>query len=63
MGGVTGGLLSHLARSAFISGIDPGLITSAAVSATAGLLALGALPSRPCSPPADAHPARGAEAL
>ena len=61
VGGVTGDLLSHLARSAFISGMDLGLITGAAVAATAGLLALAALPSRLPSHPADADPARGAE--
>jgi EmrB/QacA subfamily drug resistance transporter len=61
VGGVTGDLLSHLARSAFISGMDLGLITGAAVAATAGLLALAALPSRLSRPPADADPARGAE--
>ena len=53
MGGVTGQLLSHLARSAFISGMDLGLLTGAAVAAAAGLLALAALPSRLTRQPAD----------
>ena len=53
VGGVTGQLLSHLARSAFISGMDLGLLTGAAVAAAAGLLALAALPSRLTRQPAD----------
>jgi EmrB/QacA subfamily drug resistance transporter len=61
VGGVTGGLLSHLARSAFISGMDLGMITGSAVAAAAGLLALAALPSRPPRPPAQADPTRGAQ--
>jgi EmrB/QacA subfamily drug resistance transporter len=60
-GGVIGAQLSHLARSAFISGMDLGLITGAAVAAAAALLALAALPSRLPRPPAGAHPANGAE--
>jgi hypothetical protein len=60
-GGAAGGLLSHLARSAFISGMDLGLITGAAVAAAAALLALAALPPRPPRPPAEAEPPRGAE--
>jgi hypothetical protein len=61
VGGVTGDQLSHLARPGFISSMDLGLITGAAVAAAAGLLALAALPSRLSRPPAGAHPANGAD--
>jgi EmrB/QacA subfamily drug resistance transporter len=46
IGGAAGDLLAHLAKSAFISGMDLGLITGAVVAAIAGLLALAALPPR-----------------
>ena len=61
VGGATGILLSHLARAAFISGMDLGLVTGAAVAAAAAVLALAVLPARLPSHPADADPARGAE--
>ncbi len=47
VGGVTGQLLSHLARSAFISGMDLGLLTAAAVVLAGCVLTLAALPTRP----------------
>jgi len=47
IGGVTGGLLARFARSAFISGMDLGLLVAAIVVLAAALLALLALPSRP----------------
>jgi EmrB/QacA subfamily drug resistance transporter len=46
-GGATGAALAHLARSAFISGMDLGLQTAAIVALAGALLALLALPSRP----------------
>jgi hypothetical protein len=46
VGGVLGGQLSHLARSAFASGMDLGLTTAACVAAVGCLIALIALPSR-----------------
>jgi hypothetical protein len=46
VGGATGVLLSHLARAAFISGMDLGLVTGAAVAAAAAVLALAVLPAR-----------------
>jgi EmrB/QacA subfamily drug resistance transporter len=50
VGGTAGAMLAHLARTAFLSGMDLGLRTAAAVAATGGLVALVALPSRPPSP-------------
>lgn len=47
VGGSSGEMLSHLARSSFISGMDLGLAVGAAVAAAAALLALLALPARP----------------
>ncbi|HLL93299.1 MAG TPA: hypothetical protein VK252_10195, partial [Solirubrobacteraceae bacterium] len=41
------GLLARFARSAFISGMDLGLLVAAIVVLAAALLALLALPSRP----------------
>ncbi len=46
VGGVLGMGLGHLARSAFISGMDLGLATGACVAAAGCLIALLALPSR-----------------
>jgi len=46
LGGATGALLSNLARSAFISGMDLGLSVAAAVAVAGAALALFALPSR-----------------
>ena len=54
-GGVLGAQLGHLARSAFVSGMDLGLATGACVAAAGCLIALIALPSRT---PAD-HPEDG----
>jgi EmrB/QacA subfamily drug resistance transporter len=49
VGGFLGAALGHLARSAFISGMDLGLTVGAAVALAGCLLALVALPSRPGS--------------
>jgi EmrB/QacA subfamily drug resistance transporter len=46
-GPVLGAALEHLTRSAFISGMDLGLTTGAAVALAGCLLALATLPSRP----------------
>jgi EmrB/QacA subfamily drug resistance transporter len=55
-GGVLGAGLAHLARSAFISGMDLGLATGASVAAAGCLIALIALPSRtPADHPEDNH--------
>ncbi len=59
VGGTTGHLLAHVARSAFISGADLGLLTAAAVALAGCVLALAVLPA---SPSADAGPAAGARA-
>jgi hypothetical protein len=47
VGGFLGAALGHLARTAFISGMDLGLTVGAAVALAGCLLALAALPSRP----------------
>jgi EmrB/QacA subfamily drug resistance transporter len=59
VGGTTGHLLAHVARSAFISGADLGLLTAAAVALAGCVLALAVLPA---SPSADAGLAAGARA-
>jgi EmrB/QacA subfamily drug resistance transporter len=59
VGGTTGHLLAHVARSAFISGADLGLATAAAVALAGSVLALVALPA---SPSADAGQAAGTRA-
>jgi EmrB/QacA subfamily drug resistance transporter len=59
VGGTAGRLLAHVARSAFISGADLGLLTAAAVVLVGAVLALAVLPA---SPSADAGPAAGARA-
>ena len=46
VGGILGAALAHLARSAFVSGMDLGLATGACVAAAGCLIALLALPSR-----------------
>jgi EmrB/QacA subfamily drug resistance transporter len=46
VGGALGAELAHLARSAFISGMDLGLATGACVAAAGCIIALLALPSR-----------------
>jgi EmrB/QacA subfamily drug resistance transporter len=50
VGGTLGGELTHLARSAFTSGMDLGLVTAAAVAIAGALIALIALPSRDGDP-------------
>jgi EmrB/QacA subfamily drug resistance transporter len=50
-GGALGAALAHLARSAFISGMDLAMVTGAAVALAGCLLALLALPSRPAAGP------------
>ena len=68
VGGPLGAALAHLARSAFISGMDLGLATGA-IAAAGGLLALAALPARPARPagtsppPAPSRRAPGSAAL
>jgi len=49
VGGVRGAALAHVARSAFVSGMDLGLTVGAVVALGACLLALAALPSRPAA--------------
>jgi hypothetical protein len=46
-GGILGAGLAHLARTAFVSGMDLGLTVGAAVAVAGCLLALAVLPSRP----------------
>ena len=46
-GGATGELLAHAARSAFLSGMDLGLLTGAAVGLAGAVIALVTVPSRP----------------
>jgi EmrB/QacA subfamily drug resistance transporter len=58
-GGAAGHLLAHVARSAFISGADLGLLIAAAVVLAGCVLALAVLPA---SPSADAGQAAGARA-
>jgi hypothetical protein len=59
VGGTTGHLLAHVARSAFISGADLGLLTAAAVALAGCVLSLAVLPA---SPSTDAGPVAGARA-
>jgi len=47
VGGIEGAALAQAARSAFISGMDLGLTTAAAIAVAGGVLALLALPGRP----------------
>ncbi len=49
LGGSTGRLLAQFARSAFVSGMDLGLLTAAVVALAGALLALLALPARPAA--------------
>ena len=51
IGGPAGATLAHLARTAFMSGMDVGLSAGAAVAAAGGLLALALMPSRPAAGP------------
>ncbi len=51
-GGAAGALLTQLARGAFISGMDLGLITGSAVAIAGCLLVLAWLPARPGAAPA-----------
>ena len=53
VGGATGHLLAHVARSAFISGADLGLLIAAAVVLVGCVLALLTLPARPRADAAD----------
>jgi EmrB/QacA subfamily drug resistance transporter len=46
-GGAAGQLLAHLARTAFVSGMDLGLLTGAVVAIAGSLLVLAWLPARP----------------
>jgi hypothetical protein len=57
IGGVTGQFLSRFAHSAFISGMDLGLLVAGLVALAGTVLALLALPSRP-SPEEDARQGR-----
>ena len=60
VGGILGAALAHLARSAFISGMDLGLTVGAVVALAGALIALVALPARPAAdddPPDPAAPA------
>ena len=47
VGGTSGELLAHAARSAFLSGMDLGLLTGAVVGLAGALIALATVPSRP----------------
>ena len=51
VGGASGVLLAHAARSAFISGTDLGLLVAAIVALGGALLAFVALPARPAPAP------------
>jgi EmrB/QacA subfamily drug resistance transporter len=51
VGGILGAELGHLARSAFVSGMDLGLATGACVAVAGCLIALTALPSRAAARP------------
>jgi len=51
VGGASGGLLTHLAKTAFVSGMDLGLVTGCAVAIAGCLLALAWLPARPGAVP------------
>jgi len=51
VGGVLGAELGHVARSAFVSGMDLGLATGACVAAAGCLIALIVLPSRGAADP------------
>lgn len=59
-GGTAGAMLAHLARTAFMSGMDLGLRTGAAVAVVAGVVAFAAVPSRA---PAQAGPAAAGTTL
>ena len=63
VGGVLGAVLAHLARTAFVSGMDLGPGHRRGRRRGRALLALAALPSRLPRPPAGADPAPGAEDL
>ncbi|HTT54866.1 MAG TPA: MFS transporter [Streptosporangiaceae bacterium] len=56
-GGASGALLAHAARMAFLSGMNLGLLTAAAVGLAGCLVALATLPSRP--PAAAGQPPAG----
>jgi EmrB/QacA subfamily drug resistance transporter len=58
VGGTAGRLLAHAAQASFISGMDLGLMTGAAVGLAGCLVALVAMPSRPGGS-ADRDPAGG----
>jgi EmrB/QacA subfamily drug resistance transporter len=57
VGGILGVALAHLARSAFISGMDLGLAVGAVVALAGALLAVVALPGRPAAGAEPPHPA------
>jgi EmrB/QacA subfamily drug resistance transporter len=59
IGGPAGATLAHLARTAFMSGMDLGLSAGAAVAAAGGLLALALMPSRPAAAPGAASAGPG----
>jgi EmrB/QacA subfamily drug resistance transporter len=59
VGGLLGAELSHLARSAFVSGMDLGLAAGACVAAAGCLIALAALPSRAEATVRASSPAQG----
>jgi EmrB/QacA subfamily drug resistance transporter len=59
IGGPAGATLAHLARTAFMSGMDLGLSAGAAVAAAGGLLALALMPSRPTAAPGAASAGPG----
>ncbi len=59
-GGTAGVALGRVARSAFISGMDLGLLAACGVAGGAAVMALLALPSRPQPSPSTDEPARAA---
>lgn len=76
LGGTGGAIISHAARGAFMSGMDLGMITAAAVALAATLVGLGTLPgrghaphradeltSRPTQDPSVLHPGHDDRAL
>ena len=63
-GGVTGALLAHAARMAFMSGVQVSLAVGAFVAVGGAVLVLACLPSRPSPAPGpdDQHPSGGRDA-
>jgi len=63
VGGPLGTELAHLAKTAFVSGMDLGLEAGAAVAVAGALVALLTLPSRTWADRADRDPGRPVEGI